>query len=49
MINQIFQTANSAIEKAAKIVLEAYNLPKITEYKGKTDLVPKPIDSLNKL
>jgi myo-inositol-1(or 4)-monophosphatase len=41
MINQIFQTANSAIEKATKIVLEAHNLPKITEYKGKTDLVTK--------
>ncbi len=39
MIDIIFQTANSAIEKATKIVLEAHNLPKITEYKGKTDLV----------
>ncbi len=41
MINLIFQTANSAIEKAAQIVMEAYNLPKITEYKGKTNLVTK--------
>jgi myo-inositol-1(or 4)-monophosphatase len=39
MINRIFQTANSAIEKATKIVMEAYSLPKITEFKGKTDLV----------
>ena len=39
MLNHIFQTANSAIEKATKIVLDAYNLPKITEFKGKTDLV----------
>ena len=39
MIKQIFQIANSAIEKATQIVLEAHNLPKITEYKGKTDLV----------
>ena len=39
MNNQIFQTANSAIEKATQIVMEAYNLPKVTEYKGKTDLV----------
>ncbi len=39
MINSIFQTANTAIEKATQIVIEAYNLPKITEYKGKTDLV----------
>jgi len=39
MINTIFKTANSAIEKATKIVLDAYSLPKITEYKGKTDLV----------
>lgn len=39
MINQIFQTANSAIEKATQIVIEAYNLPKIAEYKGKTNLV----------
>ena len=41
MINQIFNTANSAIEKATQIVMEAYNLPKITEYKGRTDLVTK--------
>ena len=41
MINQIFQTANSAIEKASKIVMDAHKLPKITEYKGKTDLVTK--------
>ena len=41
MTNQIFQTANSAIDKATKIVLEAHNLPKITEYKGKSDLVTK--------
>lgn len=41
MINVIFQTANSAIEKATQIVMEAYNLPKITEYKGRTDLVTK--------
>ena len=39
MINKIFQTANSAIDKATKIVMEAYSLPKITEFKGKTDLV----------
>ncbi len=41
MINTIFQTANSAIEKATQIVMEAYNLPKITEYKGRTNLVTK--------
>ncbi len=41
MINLIFQTANSAIEKATQIVMEAHNLPKITEYKGKTNLVTK--------
>ena len=41
MINTIFQTANYAIEKATQIVMEAYNLPKVTEYKGKTDLVTK--------
>lgn len=41
MINTIFQTANSAIEKATQIVIEAHNLPKITEYKGKTNLVTK--------
>ena len=41
MIDTIFQTANSAIEKATYVVMEAYNLPKITEYKGKTDLVTK--------
>ena len=39
MINLIFQTANSAIEKATQIVIEAHNLPKIAEYKGKTNLV----------
>ena len=39
MIDKLFQTANSAIDKATKIVMEAHNLPKITEYKGKTDLV----------
>lgn len=41
MINAIFQTAESAIEKATQIVLEAYNIPKVTEYKGRTDLVTK--------
>lgn len=41
MINTIFQTANSAIDKATHVVMEAYNLPKITEYKGKTNLVTK--------
>ncbi|MCK4903607.1 MAG: inositol monophosphatase [Candidatus Marinimicrobia bacterium] len=41
MINTIFQTANYAIEKATQIVLEAHNLPKVTEFKGKTDLVTK--------
>ena len=41
MINQIFQTAKSAIEKATQIVMDAYNLSKITEFKGKTDLVTK--------
>ena len=41
MINLIFQTANSGIEKATQIVMEAYNLPKITEYKGKNNLVTK--------
>ena len=41
MINTIFQTANNAIEKATQIILEAHNLPKITEYKGRTDLVTK--------
>ena len=39
MIDQIFQTANTAIVKATKIVMEAHRLPKVTEYKGKTDLV----------
>ena len=39
MIDKIFQTANSAIDKATKIVMEAHKLPKVTEYKGKTDLV----------
>ena len=39
MIGQIFQTANTAIVKATKIVMEAHRLPKVTEYKGKTDLV----------
>jgi len=39
MIDQIFQTANSAIEKATEVVLYAHQLPKITEFKGKTDLV----------
>ncbi|NHZ85999.1 MAG: inositol monophosphatase [Planctomycetia bacterium] len=39
MINLIFKTANSAIDKAAQIVMEAYNLPKVVEHKGKTDLV----------
>jgi len=41
MIDTIFQTANYAIEKATQVIIEAYNLPKITEYKGKTDLVTK--------
>lgn len=41
MINTIYHTANSAIEKSAQIVMDAYNLPKITEYKGKTNLVTK--------
>ncbi len=41
MINLIFKTANFAIEKAAQFVLEAHNLPKITEFKGKTNLVTK--------
>lgn len=41
MINIIYHTANSAIEKSAQIVMDAYNLPKITEYKGKTNLVTK--------
>ena len=39
MIKQIFQTANSAIEKASRLILNAHCLPKITEFKGKTDLV----------
>jgi myo-inositol-1(or 4)-monophosphatase len=39
MINSIFQTANTAIEKATQIVMVAYELPKVAEYKGKTDLV----------
>ena len=41
MINAIFQTATNAIEKATQIVMEGYNLPKITEFKGRTDLVTK--------
>jgi len=39
MIKQIYQTAQTAIEKAARIVLEAHNHPKVAEFKGKTDLV----------
>ncbi|MEE8340985.1 MAG: inositol monophosphatase family protein [Candidatus Neomarinimicrobiota bacterium] len=41
MINSIFQTANNAIEKASQIIMKAYNLPKIIEFKGKTNLVTK--------
>ena len=41
MIKQIFHTANSAIEKATKVIMEAYKLPKVTEFKGRTDLVTK--------
>ena len=39
MINQIYHTALSAIEKASVIVMEAYGLPKIAKYKRKTDPV----------
>jgi myo-inositol-1(or 4)-monophosphatase len=39
MIKQIFQTTNTAIEKASRLILEAHRLPKITEFKGRTDLV----------
>lgn len=41
MINTIFQTANSAINEATQVIMEAYLLPKITEFKGRTDLVTK--------
>ena len=41
MINTIFQTANSAIDKATHVIVEAHKLPKITEFKGRTDLVTK--------
>ena len=39
MIKQIFRTANSAIEKATEVILKAHCLPKITEFKGRTDIV----------
>jgi len=39
MIKQIFHTANSAIEKVTEIIIQAHNLPKIAEFKGKTDIV----------
>lgn len=41
MLKQIYYTANPAIEKAAEVVMDAHNLPKDPEFKGKTDLVTK--------
>lgn len=39
MIEQIHNTALHAIEKASLVVINAYELPKDTEFKGRTDLV----------
>ncbi len=41
MLNTIFQTAKLAIDKATQVIMEAHELPKITEFKGRTDLVTK--------
>lgn len=40
-IDNIFSTAIVAIEKSTRIVLDAHKQPKITEFKGRTDLVTK--------
>ncbi len=39
MVNKIYITALSAIEKASAVVLKAHELPKNTEFKGRIDLV----------
>lgn len=41
MIKQIYHTALSAAEKASEAIMQAHHLPKITEFKGRTDLVTK--------
>jgi len=39
MLKQIYHTALSAADKAAEVIMQSYLLPKITEFKGRTDLV----------